>query len=524
MRKEKFTEVISYFIIRFDYTCIWTVFLTITKTIPKNFEKNTLYSLLTLVVFVYAIIGMSQFAYVQQICGIDHILNFETFINSFLLLFQVSTCEDWNKFLEPIILPEPECDRHIQNGNPNGMGNCGQSNVGIIYFGTFVFITWIIVINMYIAIILENFDVATRENAEPLTADDFEQFFEVWQKYDDNLTQLISYEELQLLLHQLDEPLHVPLPNRPFITHYQLAMTCDGKIHCLEVIIALIKKVLGDSIALDAMKQAMIQTFQLKCKTTTRYEPCMTTMDYARMDRAARIIQNAWLDFKQCERYKNPPAFSSSKHSTTSLSQSGDGRRRSRHYIGTAIMDKKKNKTRAKLKSVLTTPNLEKIGIDGNLFQSSGGFSFKLPLQNFRRSLDSLLMIGVNQEVKKPEPLTEISEIQTKKRLHAGKVKRKGQQKIQKKAIQDQLPGPLPVSQLDYSVPSPRSLPRRSSSTIRHKTRKKVDSLDPPESRHTVFGISHASSLQNVEQSSRLEERAKHEFVQSSEAINRFTE
>ena len=98
---------------------------------------------------------------------------------------------------------------------------------------------------MYIAIILENFDVATRENAEPLTADDFEQFFEVWQKYDDKLTQLITYEELQLLLHQLDEPLHVPLPNRPFITHYQMAMTCDGRIHCLEVIIALIKKVLG---------------------------------------------------------------------------------------------------------------------------------------------------------------------------------------------------------------------------------------------------------------------------------------
>ena len=62
-------------------------------------------------------------------------------------------------------------------------------------------------INLYLAVILENFDVATRENAEPLTADDFEQFFEVWQKFDDKLTQLISYDQLQLLLHQLDMPL-----------------------------------------------------------------------------------------------------------------------------------------------------------------------------------------------------------------------------------------------------------------------------------------------------------------------------
>lgn len=60
---------------------------------------------------------------------------------------------------------------------------------------------------MFLAVILENFDVATRENAEPLTADDFEQFFEVWQKFDDKLTQLISYDQLQLLLHQLDMPL-----------------------------------------------------------------------------------------------------------------------------------------------------------------------------------------------------------------------------------------------------------------------------------------------------------------------------
>ena len=76
-----------------------------------------------------------------------------------------------------------------------------------MYFISFVFITFLIVVNMYIAVILENFDVATRENAEPLTADDFEQFFEVWQRFDDKLTQLINYDQLQLLLHQLDMPL-----------------------------------------------------------------------------------------------------------------------------------------------------------------------------------------------------------------------------------------------------------------------------------------------------------------------------
>ena len=271
---------------------------------------------------------------------------------------------------------------------------------------------------MYIAIILENFDVATRENAEPLTADDFEQFFEVWQKYDDKLTQLITYEELQLLLHQLDEPLHVPLPNRPFITHYQMAMTCDGRIHCLEVIIALIKKVLGDSLALDAMKQAMIQTFQLKCKTTVRYEPCLTTMDYARMDRAARIIQNGWFDYKYVNgRLDNiDGAETMSIHSKKSfqanyLTNSGqminenglteeEQRKISKNYIGTAVMAKSKSKSR--LKSALTTPDLHKLGL-ADAFGSRRSSIFSLSaiqiggaVTNIRRSLDSLLFIGQN--------------------------------------------------------------------------------------------------------------------------------
>ena len=46
--------------------------------------------LLLLVMFMYAILGMSQFAYVQKVGGIDDMLNFETFPNSFLLLFQVT--------------------------------------------------------------------------------------------------------------------------------------------------------------------------------------------------------------------------------------------------------------------------------------------------------------------------------------------------------------------------------------------------------------------------------------------------
>merc|ERR1711988_989019 len=105
------------------------------------------------------------------------------------------------------------------------------------------------------------------------------------------------------------------------------------------------------------MKQAMITTFQLKFKTTVRYEPCLTTMDYARMDRAARIIQNAWEDYRQRKLIINHEINSENGQFSGGMSdggQSGNSNfKKKMDYIGTAIMNKK-GKGNKKLKSALT--------------------------------------------------------------------------------------------------------------------------------------------------------------------------
>lgn len=61
-----------------------------------------------------------------------------------------------------------DCDRGLLNGNPSGNGNCGSPSVGIAFFVTYLIFTFLIVVNMYIAIILENFGVATEESTDPL--------------------------------------------------------------------------------------------------------------------------------------------------------------------------------------------------------------------------------------------------------------------------------------------------------------------------------------------------------------------
>ena len=47
--------------------------------------------LLFLVIFIYSIFGMSQFAYVRRDGGLDDMYNFATFANAFLCLFMITT-------------------------------------------------------------------------------------------------------------------------------------------------------------------------------------------------------------------------------------------------------------------------------------------------------------------------------------------------------------------------------------------------------------------------------------------------
>ena len=63
---------------------------------------------------------------------------------------------------------------------PNG--DCGHPFVAIIYFVSFIIINYMIVINMYIAIILENFNQAHQEEEIGIVEEDLEMFYTKWAK------------------------------------------------------------------------------------------------------------------------------------------------------------------------------------------------------------------------------------------------------------------------------------------------------------------------------------------------------
>ena len=111
--------------------------------------------LLVLIMFIYSIFGMNLFAFLKKSAGINEVLNFETFPSSFLLLFEVSTSAGWDTFLEPMLYEdEPFCnpDKFIDGTQ---LTNCGSPTIGKIFIISYLVITFIIVTNMYIAIIFK---------------------------------------------------------------------------------------------------------------------------------------------------------------------------------------------------------------------------------------------------------------------------------------------------------------------------------------------------------------------------------
>ncbi|XP_009994594.1 PREDICTED: sodium channel protein type 2 subunit alpha-like [Chaetura pelagica] len=271
---------------------IRTLLFALMMSLPALFNIGLL---LFLVMFIYAIFGMSNFAYVKREAGIDDMFNFETFGNSMLCLFQITTSAGWDLLLAPILNSgEPDCDPHKDHPGSSVKGDCGNPSVGIFFFVSYIIISFLVVVNMYIAVILENFSVATEESAEPLSEDDFEMFYEVWEKYDPDATQFIEYSQLSDFAAALDPPLHLPKPNKVQLIAMDLPMVSGDRIHCLDILFAFTKRVLGESEEMDALRIQMEDRFMASNPSKASYEPITTTLKRKQEEVSAAIIQRAY--------------------------------------------------------------------------------------------------------------------------------------------------------------------------------------------------------------------------------------
>uniref|UniRef100_A0A8C0VRE7 Sodium channel protein type 2 subunit alpha-like n=1 Tax=Cyanistes caeruleus TaxID=156563 RepID=A0A8C0VRE7_CYACU len=243
--------------------------------------------------YYYFTIGWNIFDFVVE-DGIDDMFNFETFGNSMICLFQITTSAGWNNLLNPILNSgAPDCDPHIEHPGSSVKGDCGNPSVGIFFFVSYIIISFLVVVNMYIA----NFSVATEESAEPLSEDDFEMFYEVWEKYDPDATQFIEYSKLSDFAAALEPPLNIPKPNKIQLIAMDLPVVSGDRIHCLDILFAFTKRVLGESGEMDALRIQMedrLDRFMASNPSKVSYEPITTTLKRKQEEISASIIQRAY--------------------------------------------------------------------------------------------------------------------------------------------------------------------------------------------------------------------------------------
>ncbi|XP_037942222.1 sodium channel protein 60E-like [Teleopsis dalmanni] len=286
-------------------------------SLPALFNIGALLGLIT---FIYAILGMSLFGHVKLQGALDDMVNFQTFGRSMQLLFRLMTSAGWNDVLESLMIQPPDCDP-LYNRQING--DCGHPLLAITYFTSFIIISYMIVINMYIAIILENFNQAHQEEEIGIVEDDLEMFYIRWSKYDPHASQFIHFGQLSDFIASLDPPLGIPKPNSVALVSFNLAISKGNRIHCLDILHALVKHVLGHVEETDNFKQLQEQMdvkFKKQFPTRKELEIVSSTRIWKRQEKAAKTIQTAWKDYL---RRKKEKERSNSGDSVTQTSSPG---------------------------------------------------------------------------------------------------------------------------------------------------------------------------------------------------------
>ncbi|CAM1295090.1 para (predicted) [Pycnogonum litorale] len=274
---------------------IRTLLFALIMSLPALFN---ICLLLFLIMFIFAIFGMSFFMHVKHRGGIDEVFNFETFGQSMILLFQMSTSAGWSDVLDPII-DETDCDP----GDDERDGNCGRYMLGIIYLISYLFISFLVIINMYIAVILENYSQAAEDVQEGLTGDDYDMYYEVWQRFDPKGTQYVNFAHLSNFLNHIEEPLRIQKPNRYKIAIMDIPICKGNMVYCVDILDALTRDFFsrkGSPVEDSGDMGGVIP----RCDVSG-YEPVSSTLWREREEYCARIIQQAWRHHRGSDQYES---------------------------------------------------------------------------------------------------------------------------------------------------------------------------------------------------------------------------
>ncbi|NXT53606.1 CAC1S protein, partial [Pluvianellus socialis] len=230
---------------------------TLLWTFIKSFQALPYVALLIVMLFfIYAVIGMQMFGKIAMVDGtqINRNNNFQTFPQAVLLLFRCATGEDWQDILLDCSygkLCDPESD--FAEGEEY---TCG-TGFAYFYFISFYMLCAFLIINLFVAVIMDNFDYLTRDWSI-LGPHHLDEFKRIWAEYDPEAKGRIKHLDVVTLLRRIQPPLG-------------FGKFCPHRVACKRLVCMNMPLNSDGTVTFNATLFALVRT-ALKIKTEGNFE------------------------------------------------------------------------------------------------------------------------------------------------------------------------------------------------------------------------------------------------------------
>ncbi|CAK6977876.1 calcium channel%2C voltage-dependent, N type, alpha 1B subunit, a [Scomber scombrus] len=235
--------------------------------------------LIAMLFFIYAIIGMQVFGNIDlnEDTAINHHNNFRTFLQALMLLFRSATGEAWHEIMLSC-LSHRACDERSGNHGKE----CG-SDFAYFYFVSFIFLCSFLMLNLFVAVIMDNFEYLTRDSSI-LGPHHLDEFIRVWAEYDPAACGRIKYLDMYQMLLHMSPPLGLGKKCPPRVAYKRLVkmnmpIADDNTVHFTSTLMALIRTALEIKLASGMVAQRLSDAELKKELSTVWPNLSQKTMD-----------------------------------------------------------------------------------------------------------------------------------------------------------------------------------------------------------------------------------------------------
>ncbi|CAG9796230.1 unnamed protein product [Diatraea saccharalis] len=172
--------------------------------------------------------------------------HFQTFPQAILVLFRSATGEAWQDIMMGVS-PEPEvkCDKNYDEEGEDSGGTCGS------------------IINLFVAVIMDNFDYLTRDWSI-LGPHHLDEFIRLWSEYDPDAKGRIKHLDVVTLLRKISPPLG-------------FGKLCPHRVACKRLVSMNMPLNSDGTVLFNATLFAVVRT-SLKIKTEGNIDDCNTEL------------------------------------------------------------------------------------------------------------------------------------------------------------------------------------------------------------------------------------------------------